>query len=112
MGKIILILVLLFLGVAFFTKPDDKTCIIEGTRAVWGDLMPDVNDKPAMFEQFMNLNSPNVQVKDWVFFKQVKYTVSAKQQTVAYGAFRNVYPAVKPITRENYIPKAPLQNRK
>ena len=112
MRKVILIIVLLFLGVAYFTKPDDKTCIIEGTRAVCGDLMPDVNDKPAMFESFMNLNSPNVQVKDWIFFKQVKYKVSAEQQTIAYGAFRKVYPAVRPIDRNDYIPKVPAQGKK
>jgi hypothetical protein len=112
MKKVILVLVLLFLAVAYVTKPDDKTCIIEGTRAVWGDLVPDVNDKPAMFESFMNINSPNVQVKDWVFFKQVRYKVPEGHQTVAYGAFRKVYPAVRPIERENYLPKAPVQSKK
>lgn len=112
MGKIILTLIILFLGVAYFTKPDDKTCIIEGTRAVWGDLMPDVYKRPDMFESFMNLNSPSVQVKDWIFFKQVKYKVPQGQQTVAYGAFKKVYPTVKPIERDSYIPKLPAQSKK
>ncbi|WP_121356984.1 hypothetical protein [Flavisolibacter nicotianae] len=102
-----IIVLLLVLGVAYFTKPDDKTCIIEGTRAVWGDLVPDVNDKPAMFEQFMNVISTNVVVKDWVFFKQVRYKVKTEQRTIAFGAFKNVFTTVKPMRTRDVIPKMP-----
>ena len=55
MKKYILPLLVLVLGTAYITKPDDKTCIIEGVRAVWGDVMPDVNKYPVYFEQFMNI---------------------------------------------------------
>lgn len=104
MKKWILVLFLLVLAAAYFTKPDDKTCIIGGVKAVWGSIVPDPYDKPAMFENFMNINSVNVQVKDWVFFKQVKYKVDKNEQTVAYGVFKKVIATVKPVEFKPYIP--------
>lgn len=84
MGKILLVVFFLLLGVAFLTKPDDKTCIIEGVRAVWGGITPNPADKPDFFESFMDLNSPNVEVNDWVFLKQIKYKIGAEYKTVGY----------------------------
>lgn len=100
---------LLILGIAYFTKPDDKTCIIEGVKAVWGRATPEANRTPEYFEQFMNLNSKDVVVKDRVFFKQVTYRIGATQNTVAYGAFRNVFTTVKPMEAKKYIPPMPGQ---
>lgn len=111
MGKISLALLFLFLAVAFFTKPDDKTCTIRGVQAVWGQAAPDPETAPEFFEQFMDLNSQNVEVKDWLFFKQVKYRGTADEKTVAYGAFQNVYATVKPVPYEPYIPKMPPQQK-
>lgn len=104
MKKLFFLLLLLFLVVAYLTKPDNKTCIIEGVRAVWGTRTPDPYDKPAFFESFMNLTSKQVEVKDWVFFKQVKYKVQGEGKTVAYGAFKKVYPTVKPMEEKIRIP--------
>lgn len=112
MKKWIAVTVLLALVVAYFTKPDDKTCIIEGVKAVWGNMTPDPDSSPLMFEQFMDVNSKSVEVKDWLFLKQVKYKVADKASTVAYAAFRKVYPTVKPIQRNFYIPKMPAPQRK
>ncbi len=107
MKKVLLLLLILLLGAAALTKPDDKTCIIEGVRAVWGNIMPDVYKAPVQFENFMNLHSPSVKVKDWVFFKQVKYTIQNDQKTVAFGAFRNVFATVRPIEIKSTIPPLP-----
>jgi hypothetical protein len=104
---LLLLPLILFLVIALLTKPDDKACIIGGVKAVWGNLTPNPEDKPDLFEDFMNLNSPSVRVKDWVLFKQVLYKVSGEETTVAYGAFKNVFAAVKPIEYSNYIPKMP-----
>jgi hypothetical protein len=111
MRKLVIILLLLVFVVAYFTKPDDKTCIIGAVKAVWGDVTPNPYDKPAMFESFMNLQSRNVQVADWVFLKRVKYVIPGYQKTVALGAFRNVFPLVKPLQLNEYIPKMPVQRR-
>jgi hypothetical protein len=111
MGKLFLVVFLLLLGVAFFTKPSDKTCIIEGVKAVWGKVMPDPETSPEFFEQFMDLNSQNVEVKDWVFFKLVKYQSHIESKTVALGAFSTVFPRVKPVEHNPYIPKIPKQQR-
>ncbi|MDQ3276768.1 MAG: hypothetical protein M3Q06_00480 [Bacteroidota bacterium] len=107
MRKLILVLFVLLLGVAYITKPDDKTCIIEGVRAVWGDAMPDVDKYPVYFEQFMNLNSPGVTVKDWVFVKRVQYKLKSEQKTVGYGAFKNFFATVRPIETSHNIPPMP-----
>lgn len=107
MRKLILVLLVLLLGIAYLTKPDDKTCIIEGVKAVWGNTTPDVNKYPVYFEQFMNLNSPNVTVKDWVFLKQVQYKWQKEQKTVGYGAFKNFFATVRPIETNHNIPPMP-----
>lgn len=109
MKKLLLLLLLLFFVVAIVTKPDDKTCIIGGVRAVWGNLTPNPNDKPDMFEIFMNLHSSEVKVQDWLIFKQVKYTVQGGQKTVALGAFKKLYPLVRPVEFKTDIPKMPTR---
>lgn len=111
MGKFFLVLFLIFLAVAFFTKPDDKTCIIGGVRAVWGAMTPSAESTPELFEQFMDLNSQSVQVKDWIFFKQVNYQTDIETKTVALGAFKRIFPRVKPAEYKPYIPPMPQQQR-
>lgn len=112
MGKMFLMIFFLLLGVAFITKPDDKTCIIGGVKAVWGIMMPNPEDKPDFFEEFMNLYSPNVRVNDWIFFKTINYKLGNEEKTVALGAFKNVFPRVKPLEYKPYIPQMPQQNGK
>lgn len=112
MRKFLLLLIIVVLGVAYFTKPDDKTCKIEGVRAVWGNVMPDVNNSPSLFEEFMNLNHTNVIIKDWVIFKQIQYKIREERKTVAYGAFKNVFTTVSPINLQHQIPPMPAQGRK
>lgn len=107
----LLAVLFLLLTIAFLTKPDDKACIIGGVKAVWGGMVPDPYSTPAFFEQFMNLNSRNVEVKDRIFFKQVKYRTKSTDITVALGAFKKVFPRVKSIEQSPYIPKAPAQKK-
>jgi hypothetical protein len=111
MKKYGLLFILLLLTIAFLTKPDDKTCIIGGVKAVWGKMMPDPGSSPEFFEQFMDLNSQNVEVKDFIFFKQVKYKVATEAKTVALGAFKKVFPRVKPVEHNPYIPRMPAQKK-
>ena len=104
MRKILIFSILitaLLLVAAYASKPTDKTCIIAGVKAVWGDITPDPYVTPAYFEDFMNLNSRSVKVKDWVFFKQVVYTMGKERRTVGVGAFRNVFATVKPVQFES-----------
>ena len=112
MKKMFVFLFLLVLAVAFFTRPDDKTCIIEGVKAVWGNATPDPAKAPALFEQFMDVNSQNVQVKDFYLVKQVRYGTPGEMKTVAYGAFKNVFPTAKPIENKNYIPPSPVSENR
>jgi hypothetical protein len=107
MRKIWWALLAVLLVVAYITKPDDKTCIIEGVKAVWGPRTPNPYDKPAFFESFMDLTSKQVEVKDWVLFKQVKYKIGSDKRTVAFGAFRKVFRTVEPMEEKIRIPKMP-----
>lgn len=98
MKKIIIFsIVAIILITAYATKPDNKTCIIKGVKAVWGNVAPDPYITPAYFEDFMNLNSKSVEVKDWVFFKQIIYTMGKERRTVSIGAFKHVWATVKPV---------------
>jgi hypothetical protein len=107
MKKVFLVLLVLLLAVAYFTKPDDKTCIIEGVKAVWGKMVPDVYKRPDLFGYFMDNSSKSVVVKDWLFWKVVNYKVDKEQKLVAIGAFRNVFALVKPYETKEYIPPVP-----
>lgn len=91
MKKIALIIALgLVLLIAYGTKPDNKTCIIESVRSVWGKYTPGV-EKPDYFEQFMNLTSQSVEVDDWIFLKRIRYKTVNGYVTIGYGAFKNVF---------------------
>lgn len=100
MKKIIVVVIFFVFALlvgAYASKPTDKTCIIEGVKAVWGNITPNPYKTPAFFEEFMNLNSKSVDVKDWIFFKQVVYTLGNEQKTVGIGAFKKVFATVKPV---------------
>jgi hypothetical protein len=95
MGKIIIALLIgAFLLAAYSTKPDDKTCMIEAAKAVWGNRMP-TEERPEYFNQFMDVTSELIEIKDWVFLKQINYKFAKEKRTVAYGAFRRVFSMVK-----------------
>ncbi len=90
MKKLVFIIVLgLIQLIAYGTKPDDKTCITEAVKSVWGKYTPDLKN-PNMYEQFMNLTSKSIEVDDWVFLKRIRYKTTKGYVTVAYGAFKNV----------------------
>jgi hypothetical protein len=92
MKKILILLVIAaVLITAYVTKPDDKTCIIAAVEAVWGDKTPNKYDKPAFYEQFMNLNSKQVVIDDWIFLKRVRYRFPNKEYNIAIGAFNHVF---------------------
>jgi hypothetical protein len=91
MKKIIgVIIIVAFFFIAYRTKPDDRTCILKGVKAVWGNRTP-AEDKPLYFEQFMNITSKSVKIDDWLFFKQIKYKYGNDYKTIGFGAFNKVF---------------------
>lgn len=81
----------LFLLIAYASKPDDRTCIIEGIKAVWGRYTPSA-DVPVYYNQFMDLNSNSIVIKDWVILKQVRYKYNESvTKTVGIGALNRVF---------------------
>ena len=91
MKKIIVaVIIAAFLFIAFRTKPDDKTCILKGVKAVWGTHVPP-EDTPMYFEPFMNLTSKSVKINDWLLFKQIKYKFTTGYKTIGFGAFNKVF---------------------
>lgn len=91
MKKILLLLgIATVLTMAYVTKPDDKTCIEAAVKAVWGDRTPDKYDKPFFYEQFMNLNSKQVIVDDWIFLKRIRYRFPTKEYNIGLAAFNQI----------------------
>lgn len=91
MKKIIILLLIIFtLFAAYSSKPDDKTCIIETVKSVWGPLTP-TTERPVYYEQFMDLTSKLVEIDDWIFLKRIKYKFTSEKKTVAFGAFKKVF---------------------
>jgi hypothetical protein len=88
--RIIILLLIAFLGVAYFTKPSDKTCKEEAVKAVWGSLTPGKYNFPEYYEQFMNLNAPNVHIDDWLILKRIKYDFGKRQETIGYGFLKQI----------------------
>lgn len=86
-----LLLLVAVLVVAYFTKPDDKTCIIAAVQAMWGSRTPDVYAKPALYEEFMNLTSKQVSVDDWIFLKRVRYHTPVKEYNIGIGMFNHIF---------------------
>lgn len=85
-----LIIIALIFFSAYITKPDDKTCIIEAVKIVWGGSMAR-STSPLYYEQFMDLTSKSVIINDWFFVKQIKYRFVKETKTVGYGAFKQVF---------------------
>lgn len=91
--KIILIavsLVVVILIIAAFTKPNDKTIMEQTVKAVWGDLTPRKYKFPEYYEQFMDINSQNVDIDDWLIVKRIQYTFGNDKKTIGYAAFGKV----------------------
>ena len=84
------IIILTFLFVAYRTKPDDRTCTLEGVKAVWGSRTPS-ETKPMYFEQFMDITSQSVKIIDLVLLKQIKYKYNTDYKTIGFGAFNKVF---------------------
>lgn len=78
--------------IAYVTKPDDKTCIIETVKIVWGRSMASQRS-PLYYEQFMDLTSKSVTIEDYFIIKRMKYAFATETRTVAYGAFNKVFRA-------------------
>jgi len=90
-GVLFLVALAAILLTAYATKPDDKTCIIAAVDAVWGDRVPDKNDKPMFYEEFMDLNSKQVVIDDWIFLKRIRYRFPTKEYNIGIGAFKHVF---------------------
>lgn len=94
MRKIVLLAgIAILLTVAYFTKPDDKTCIEVAVKAVWGNRMPDKYDKPMFYEEFMNLTSKQVIIDDWIFLKRIRYRFPKKEYKIGFGVFNRIITA-------------------
>lgn len=76
--------------IAAYTKPDDKTIMEKAVKAVWGNLTPGKYSFPEYYEQFMNLNSPDVDIDDWLVVKRIQYTFGNNKKTIGYAAFGKV----------------------
>ena len=76
--------------IAAYTKPDDKTIMEQAVKAVWGNLTPRKYSFPEYYEQFMNLNSPDVDIDDWVVVKRIRYNIGNNKRTIGYAAFGKV----------------------
>jgi hypothetical protein len=85
----IIIFTALFLLIAFVSKPDDKKCIITAVKAVSGKMMPD-ESMPEYFEQFMDVASEEVELRDWIILKQIRYKYKSGTKTIGIGAFNKV----------------------
>ena len=90
MRKYLLVISLIgILTVAYFTKPDDKTCIIAAVKAVWGDRTPD-EKKSIMYNKFMDLTSKQVIIDDWIFVKRIRYRFPKKEYNIGIGVFNQI----------------------
>ncbi len=76
--------------VGALTKPDDKTIIEKTVKAVWGDLTPRKYNFPEYYEQFMNINSGDVHIDDWLVVKRIGYTFADDKKIIGYAAFGKV----------------------
>jgi hypothetical protein len=86
-----MLLVVFVLIISYASKPDNKTCMEVAVKAVWGNLAPDKYKSPEYYEQFMDLNSPNVVINDYLFFKHVKYKTSNEEKSIAIAAFKRFF---------------------
>ena len=85
----VLILVVILI-IAAFTKPDDKTIKIEVIDAIWGKTQPDKYKAAQYYEEFMNLTTQDIGINDWLFFKRITYTIHDTTTTVGFAAFGKV----------------------
>jgi hypothetical protein len=85
-----ILLIIIILVIAFFTKPGDKTIMEQTVKAVWGDLTPRKYKFPEYYEQFMNINSQNVAIDDWLVIKRIRYTFGDEKKIIGYAAFNKV----------------------
>lgn len=86
---ITVLLVVIILIIAVFTKPSDKEIKIQVVDALWGKWVPG-RDYPAHYEEFMDLVTKDIDIDDWVFLKRIKDMVKDSTITVGYAAFGKV----------------------
>lgn len=87
---IISVLLIIIVIIAAYTKPDDKTIMEKTVKAVWGNLTPHKYSSPQYYDQFMNLNSPNVDIDDWLVVKRIRYIIGDQKKSIGYAAFGQV----------------------
>ena len=90
MKKLLLLIVVIILTIAYFTKPDDKTCMIAAVNAVWGDKVPRPESTPRLYERFMDLNSKQVVIDDWIFMKRIGYRFPNKEYRLGFALFDRI----------------------
>ena len=87
---ITVLLIAVILIIAASTKPTDKKIKIEVVNAIWGKRVPNMYDKPDLYEQFMNITTQDIDIDDWLFLKRIKYTLHDTTNTVGFAAFGKV----------------------
>ena len=87
---VIVLLITAIFTIAAFTKPSDKKIKINVIEAIWRDRVPDKYDKPAFYEQFMNITTEAVIIDDWLFMKRIRYTVGKDKKLLGYAAFGKI----------------------
>ena len=85
-----ILLLVIILIIAAFTKPDDKTIKEKTVQAVFGNLTPGKYRFPEYYEQFMNINSGDVDIDDWGVVKRIGYTFGKDKKIIGYAAFGKV----------------------
>lgn len=89
LGSLLLILTIVVIT-AIVTKPDDKTIKKEAVSTVWGRMTPPEYTSPGYYNQFMNLNAPDVYINDWLVLKRIQYKLGKETKTIGYAAFGKI----------------------
>ena len=84
-------LIAIFVIIAIVTKPGDKKIKIEAVKAVWGNLVPDVNKYPGYFNQFMDYTSASVYIDDWIIIKRIRFKIGKNIRPIGFAAFGQVF---------------------
>lgn len=84
------LLIVVILIIAAFTKPDDKRIKVEVIDAIWGKPQPDKYKAAQYYEEFMNLTTQDIHIDDWIFLKRITFTLRDTTNTVGFAAFGKV----------------------
>lgn len=89
------IVIMAILGIAVFTKPEDKKCKDIAETEVMKQIKGNMPDDAFKYQLVQNLAagavSYGVRVNDKYFYKEITFTSKGKTRTVGYGLFGMVH---------------------